>query len=499
MLMRRGFMCAVVCIVLGVETHAQNNAIERYRQFKEQAKREYADFRRKCNAEYAKFLMKAWRSYEMGPVIPLPKDETVPPVVMPKEDEDKPIESKPIPIDSIVSPVQEEPTPQPLPIAPIYEKQKEDEAYFTFTFFGTEGKVRMPKDKVGELVALDNGASPEKIMVTWERLSDDDYDNLLRDCLELRIRHSLCDWAYLQMIRELSETYLGRGNAATFFMAWIYCQTGYQMRLALEEGNKLHLLVGSQHKIFNMPYYTIEDEPFYPFLHEGETINGGVQICGAAFPEEQPLSLQLFKEQEFAEAYGSQRTVRSKRYRDVSASFHVNQNLMQFYSTYPTSILGEDNMTRWALYANTPMASNIKEELYPQLQNAIAGKSQPEIVNLLLNWVQTGFEYEYDDKVWGHDRAFFAEESLYYPYCDCEDRSILLTRMVRDLLGLKCALVYYPGHLATAIAMGEEIKGDFIRIDGIKYLICDPTYIGAPIGMTMPDMDNQSAKVIVLN
>lgn len=55
---------------------------------------------------------------------------------------------------------------------------------------------------------------------------------------------------------------------------------------------------------------------------------------------------------------------------------------------------------------------------------------------MILNWVQTGSEYEYDDKVWRHDRAFFAEETLYYPYCDCEDRSILFSRFVRDLLGL---------------------------------------------------------------
>lgn len=107
--------------------------------------------------------------------------------------------------------------------------------------------------------------------------------------------------------------------------------------------------------------------------------------------------------------------------------------------------------------------------------------------------------YEYDDKVWGHDRAFFAEESLYYPYCDCEDRSILYSRLVRDLLGLDVILVFYPGHLATAVAFNNPIEGDYIDIHGRKFTICDPTYIGAPIGTTMPDMDNSTAKIILLN
>ena len=119
-------------------------------------------------------------------------------------------------------------------------------------------------------------------------------------------------------------------------------------------------------------------------------------------------------------------------------------------------------------------------------------------VERLLNWVQTSFVYEYDDKIWGRNRAFFPDETLYYPYCDCEDRSILFTRIVRDLLGLKCILVYYPGHLASAVCFTEHVSGGYIQVNGNRYVVCDPTYIGASVGHTMPDMDNSSAKVIVL-
>lgn len=93
---------------------------------------------------------------------------------------------------------------------------------------------------------------------------------------------------------------------------------------------------------------------------------------------------------------------------------------------------------------------------------------------------------------------FFAEETLYYPYCDCEDRSILFSRLVRDLLGLDVILVFYPGHLATAVDFKIPVDGDYIELDGKHFTICDPTYIGAPIGATMPDMNNQTAKVILL-
>ena len=115
-----------------------------------------------------------------------------------------------------------------------------------------------------------------------------------------------------------------------------------------------------------------------------------------------------------------------------------------------------------------------------------------------MNFIQTAFEYEYDDKVWGGDRAFFAEESAYYPYCDCEDRSILFSRIVRDLLDLDVVLIYYPGHLATAVEFHTLVNGDYINLNDRKFTICDPTYIGAPVGITMPDMNNNEAMVILL-
>lgn len=58
--------------------------------------------------------------------------------------------------------------------------------------------------------------------------------------------------------------------------------------------------------------------------------------------------------------------------------------------------------------------------------------------------------------------------------------------------------VHYPGHLATVVGFAEDVKGDYIMHQGKKYVVCDPTYIGAPVGRTMPRMDNASEKVILV-
>lgn len=269
----------------------------------------------------------------------------------------------------------------------------------------------------------------------------------------------------------------------------------------------LYMLYASQHFIFDKPNWKIDDILYYADRCDAEQI----QVCGASFPHEQALSLFVPMEQKLKSLPTPVRTLQSEDVSWLRVSVTEEEGVIRFCDDYPTSCIGEDFMTRWAMYASMPLSSTTRQQLYPQFQTFFLALERsfeeegispsqliPACVDLICHWIQTAFVYEYDDKVWGRDRAFFADETLYYPYCDCEDRSILLTRMVRDLLGLECALVYYPGHLASAIAMGEDVKGDYIRINGTKYLVCDPTYIGAPIGMTMPDMDNQSAKVMVL-
>lgn len=329
----------------------------------------------------------------------------------------------------------------------------------------------------------------------WEALSDRTYDGLIEDCLQLRSAHHLCDWAYLLLLRELSQyVYEQHLDEAALLMAYLYGRSGYKMRLAITDQGQVRMLYASQHSIFNKNCWTIDGTLFYAMDYDGE----GILLCNAALPHEKPLSLYVEKSQQFAIRQSGQRELQSERYPEVRATVVGNLNLMEFFNTYPPSMVNQDACTRWAMYANTPLDELSKQTLYPSLKDAIAVCSQLEAAERLLNFVQTAFVYEYDDKVWGYDRAFFGEETLFYPYCDCEDRSILFSHLIRDLLGLDVVLIYYPGHLATAVHFTELVQGDYILIDGKKFTICDPTYIGAPVGYTMTGMDNSLCKVVLL-
>ncbi len=475
----------------GMDCHAQvNDPTAVFEAFRQQAQQSYSSFRQKCLKDYTDFVRQAWDSYEGKAPIPLPKDDMKPPVVMPEKDKQSPMpKPKPVVIEEVVKPKPV--LPQPEPVEPVIEQPQPSPDYLHFEFFGTKAKVRYHGDRKIKL----RGVNENDVADALQQLGDGRCENMLYDCLALRTRLNLCDWAYLMMLRELSNTLYGQGsNEAVLQMAYLYMQSGYMIRFG-SSVDQLYMMFASEHRLYNRVGYVLDGISYYGV----DQLPNRLKICHASYPKERSMSLLVSGTPLFTENISEQHERKSKRYPDVKATVSVNKNWLDFCSTYPTSMFGDNFLTRWAMYANTPLSANVKEQLYSQLGKTIEGKSQIDAVNILLNWVQTGFEYEYDETVWGCDRAFFAEETLYYPYCDCEDRSILFTRLVRDLLGLKCILVFYPGHLAAAVCFTDSINGgDYIQLNGQRYIVSDPTYIGAPVGMTMPDMDNQTAKVILL-
>jgi hypothetical protein len=128
----------------------------------------------------------------------------------------------------------------------------------------------------------------------------------------------------------------------------------------------------------------------------------------------------------------------------------------------------------------------------------LENRSEEDAVSLLLKFVQTAFVYETDGEQFGKEKMFFPDEMFYYPASDCEDRAVLFSYLVRELMGLKVVGLRYPNHMATAVNFNSDIAGSFVRFKGKKYVICDPTYVNAPIGSVMPGFINKKAVVIEL-
>ncbi len=485
--------------------------------FKKQARREYDDFRKQALKEYADFVRQAWAEFRAEPAKEMPKEEEIEPILVPGADAQteswfsrlfgrRKSKKKKQQAAETVQPTRQESQPlkykevvkaapvdvQPQPLSEVKEVPEDANSYVSFKLFGTDCNVRMGDNCMFTLP----GASAEDVANAIALFEKPQFDNLLYDCLKMRREHKLSDWAYLQMLMVLTNLFYGTNtNESVLTLAFLYGQSGYKMRIATN-GTELQMLVACKNIIYNKKFYHTDGENYY--MLDGRN-NDILQICPATFPKESALSLQISAEQDLTAAPTPERTITSKMDESFSFTVKSNKNYMDFYDTYPSSCYDDNFMTRWAIYANTPLEKGLRSQLYPAMREKLRGLSKRDAVQQLLYWVQTGFEYGYDDEIWGGDRAFFGEESIFYPYCDCEDRSILLSRLVRDLLGLKTILIYYPGHLAMGVGFEQDEEGDYIMLDGQKFIVCDPTYIPSKVGQTMPHMNNEEATVILLN
>lgn len=468
----------------------QERAMKQYKEFNERVNRQYEDFRTRANRKYAAFLREKWLPLNMLPAFDLPKIPPLP--ILDESDFTKPdLEPVEIPYQKVVK--IPSPQPQPTPIDSVPEIMDTDNACLSFRFYGTDCKVRIPSIPKAGLRTVNE----EHVADLWEHFSSQSYNNLLLDCIRLRKELSLSDWAYFKMLGEISKQYLGDSNEATVLWASLFTQTGYSLRIG-RCGEKLYLLLATNDDLM-LPYYLIEKEKFYVLSVPREKIPAQMNTSVYSYDGECKMDFLLRSQPQFAWSPSSPRRMTSKTDPEVSVNISVNKNLIEFYNTYPCAFSKNDpnGDLRWAYYANAPLCKEVEQTLYPVLRKAIAGKGQIKAANIIIHFMQTTLVYGYDDQIWGYDRAFFAEETLYYPYSDCEDRAILFSRLIRDLLHLDVVLLNLPGHLATAVAFDEPLPGAYYAIDGKRYYYCEPTCSGAMDVGWMPDRYKNARPIFI--
>lgn len=445
-----------------------------FQRFRDSIFNDFEEFRRKANEEYANFMRQPWvKEPTQLPVAPpeVPKPQT-PPVVDPKA---RPT-ADPIPFDG--TPRQPKPLDKPEPIAPIKLTPRPTDPVVTFKFFGTSMPFHFDKSKRLHL----RDVTENSVADLWEQLSDKYYDNLIAECLQYRDKNNLCDWAYVLLTKKVAETCCGAStNESVVMHMYLLTQSGFNVRLACANREKLTVLLGSTAVIYRYHYFDLDGMKYYIL---DRTLDGNsFTIFKHAFPKEKTLTLSI-TQPKFSIAPTQERAITSERF-NVKATVETNQNLIDFYDTYPLN-------SEWHLYSKASLSQTVKETLYPILQDAIKNKNESMAANILIDFVQTGFDYKTDRAQFGYERPLFPDESFYYPYCDCEDRSILYACLIRELMGLDVVLLHYPEHLATAVHFNEDVSGDYLMVEGVKYIICDPTFIGARIGMCMPDFKQVS-------
>ncbi|MDH5484948.1 MAG: hypothetical protein OEY43_06880 [Gammaproteobacteria bacterium] len=401
-----------------------------------------------------------------------------PPVTIMRPPLREPVEIIPA-VDSIPEPV--------LSVMPETGKKIDNQSSLKIIFFGHalefgyDGKSRQ---------SLDRRPDKSSISEYWSGLSKTDYQPLLKQLQDRHVELGLNDWSYIYLVKVLSDKiYGGQQNEKILFSWFVLSKLGYQVRVGYDE-QRVYLLAASKHIIYASKYFNFDGDRYYVLQLDNKiTMPGNIYTYSGHYPAAaKALDMRLIrplKTRPELQVRQLEFTFRKEKY-SVSVDYDVNT--VAFMNTYPQLDIG--------LYFETPVYKQTSSAILSQLQRLIEGLAEEEAVNLLLRFVQTAFSYQTDQQQFGQENYLFIEETVSYPYSDCEDRSILFAWLVRQLLGLDVVGLDYPGHIATAVNLKTAVKGDAVMYNGKKYIVADPTYINAGLGMSMPAYKKSTPKII---
>ncbi len=366
---------------------------------------------------------------------------------------------------------------------PADEKRKPEikSKAVSFSFYGVPVALNLPLAMCEKFSQPVNEANIAKY---WEKMCATDHNQVLGEILKLKNTTNLNDYALLQFTTQIAQKSVSDDNTAKLLTWFMLTKMGYKTKIGYQN-QKIYLLIPSVNQVYGYNYYTFEGLKYYVFDENPGTL---FTYAGNYQSANQIMNFNLYKSPLFPVDTASRNLKFS--YNGVNYSFDIlyNKNLIEFYKAYPQCNI--------SLYFDAGISDLSLESLAKQLWPIVHRMDEKDAAAFLLKMVQTAFEYKTDQEQFGKEKYFFAEEILHYPAADCEDRSVFFAFLVNEFLQLPVISLCYPLHIATAVNFSNKAYGDVVEYKGSVYTVCDPTYINAPIGATMPEFKKSKFSVV---
>ena len=487
---------------------------------------EFQEYKDKQDREFADFLKGQWSDFKTfsGKVRikePEPQKAPVyrpaPPVKSSPSVKPSPVPAEAIPVKPTITPIVETPVKPPLPStvkepvklsatppeevpvthpvwAPPAPPQPKPIAVAANTlsimFYGNA--VNFSFDPQWKKYHLPGGDKPEAMSAFWAMMSGSKYEPTIQAINQARQDLKLDDWGWVTLWRGVAQALQPERKSEQNLLLWYFLvKSGYDVRLGYV-GDEVYLFVAIKQQVYSTKFIKVKDKTYYAALatDHGDSINS-FYTYDASYPGElKQMDIQSASTA-FTRSISAQRTL-AFNYKGKTIKFDVSydRRLIEYLDSFPQA--------EFELYFDTDGSALLRQGLLPQLKKYTATMNEDEAVGFLLSFVQHAFAYKTDIEQFGHEKCFFVEESVFFPYNDCKDRSVIFAWLVRELLGIKVVGLLYPGHMSTGVAL-KQIKSGYSTVEyqGQQFVIADPTYIGAPVGMAMPSYVNLNPTSVV--
>jgi len=453
-----------------------------FEKYKNSVDQDFEKYKEQNDSAFLHFLEKTWKEFEIfrrsQPVYPKPVDQ---PVIQEKKD------TIPQQIETITPVKSSEQEDKKLPFPALKEEKaidlKSRIISRPFSFFGEQVECYYYPDKIPSLTIINESS----IRQFYKALADNDilWNYNIAGFERLKTNLKLNDWGYYLIIKNAAKNIFPRQNAQTLFIWYALLKSGYQVKVGYNR-NKIYLLLPSQQRLFNILYLTEEGTDYY-LLNNKDKDPGHLKTYEGSFAKNPKII--SFKLNELPDFNHGNTKIRQITYKQKNIQLKFNSQLIDFFNTFPQCEL--------STYLRTPISPENCKILDNLFEPLLMGKDKRTQVDILLDFIQKTIAYKTDQEQFGKERYMFAEECLYYPYADCEDRTNLLAELVNRYTRLATVVLSFPEHVALAVNFPSKEQGDFVLFEGKKYLVCDPTFINAKSGVLPVDFKNKKPEIIV--
>ena len=343
----------------------------------------------------------------------------------------------------------------------------------SFDFFGT----KMAFD-VSESLKKSNFYPQNQSGITnfFTTAASSEYETLISDIQTTAQEMELNDWGLYLLVTKISQMATSNPDNANLLSWFLLNKLGYAVKIGIANGHTV-LMHYAQKTIYATPRYSFANKNYYVVANYAKGSAGRVFSYEQEYPNAtKELDLSLEKLPNFVLKRQQKLLQFSLQGKSYSIPFAYNKNLIDFMATYPQA--------DYETFFNTPLEKSTLSDLSIAFKEHISGKKASEAINFMLHFVQNAFVYQQDNEQFSREKVMFAQETLYYDKSDCEDRAVLFSSLIKEFFGINVVGVKYKDHMATALYI--PLEGDSVSVKSKRFVVADPTYVNATLGMSMP-------------
>lgn len=465
-----------------------------FEDFKKQYSATYKNYQDSVNQAFEGFLKAAW--IEINAQKPVATYKEAKPSTIPI--------AKPIPEEFIKKPLPKKEKPKantsvntkpPVELSPLSPKAPVTEppsSIYGLVFFGKFWEISFIDNPDGTNTGKTENYNDAYFREQWKLLKKVYNSEKQAELLSLLENQKASDWSTFLFVQQwINEQKSIPTKARDLHLWFVMQQLGYDFRIGYNRDESLVLAAFSQ-PLYGISYYNFADKKYY-VVQNTQNITGRVKTYDGSIGKQIEWQQQI----PYTALDGTEKINRVLKFPYDGKNHEISLAISPSHIAFQEKIL----RSKPELYGSFNPSQSVIAQLDKAIKPSVFTLSQADKVNYLLALVQYSFAYQTDDEQFGYEKFMTPEECLWNLASDCEDRTALFAWLINRYTKINYAFVRYPTHIALAVKAADlALNGN--NMDTYKsankkeiYIVADPTYIGASLGMEMPKLLNKGTLI----